>query len=99
METIQAQIESVEMERPEDLFSLKPESLEQSFMALMFVPGLLGADLQATVQPMMDESFTLLPSTYGMHLKDADTGSPFYPETSTLVFEAPESNKQGALEY
>ena len=48
------------MEKPEELFNLKPETLEQSFMALMFVPGMEGETLQEEVVPLMDESFTLL---------------------------------------
>ena len=102
--SIRENIESVTMEKPEELFNLKPETLEQSFMALMFVPGMEGETLQEEVVPLMDESFTLLPSDYGMRLTINSNNSNvdnniFAPVTSTIVFEAPESNKQGALQW
>jgi hydroxymethylpyrimidine pyrophosphatase-like HAD family hydrolase len=97
METIREKIQGEEMDRPEELFEIQPESLAQSFMAIMYVPGMAGEDLLKEVKLLMTEESNLIPSTFGFHLI-AESGM-FSPCTSAIMFEAPESNKQGALDW
>jgi hydroxymethylpyrimidine pyrophosphatase-like HAD family hydrolase len=92
MEGIRERIEGKEMEEPEQLFKLHPESLQQSFMAIMYVPGMQGEELLLHVQQIMSDNEevdgnNLIPSAFGFRLA-AESGI-YSPCTSSVVFEAP----------